>query len=83
MQKKKILIKITLLIIVAMLPCFLNKTFVLASNDCDVITGNIANFKNIVFSGKMYQFSNVYPEDALDRAIKNLTAYCCKDILKQ
>lgn len=82
-MKKTNLIKITLLVAIAMLPCFLNKTFALASNDCDVITGNIANFKNIVFSGKIYQFANAYPEDALDRAIKNLTAYCCKDILKQ
>jgi len=88
MQKKTMTIKAILLIVAAMLPCFLNKTFALAANDCDVITGNIANFKSIVFKnialeGKILPISNVYSGDALDRAIRNLTAYCCKDILKQ
>jgi len=48
MIKKTLLIKITLLTAIAILPCFLNKTSALALHDCDMVTGNIDNFKTIV-----------------------------------
>jgi hypothetical protein len=83
MKKKATFTKFIILAVMAMLPCFWNKVSALAIHDCDTITWNIALFKNAVFGEKTIKFENVFPDDALTRAIKNLTAYCCEDILKQ
>lgn len=83
MTKKTAHIKITILIALAIVPCFLEKTSALALNDCDTILWNVALFGKRSIDGEIYDFWKVYPKDALERAINNLTAYCCKDILKQ
>ena len=82
-MRKTLLIKIIFLIAIVILPCFLNKTSALALHDCDTITWDIKLFGDYSLNGELLKFSNVYPKEALEMAIKNLTSYCCRDILKQ
>ena len=82
-MRKTLLIKIIFLIAIVILPCFLNKTSALALHDCDTITWDIKLFGDYSLNGELLKFSNVYPKEALEMAIKNLTSYCCKNVLNQ
>jgi len=75
--------KLAILMAIAILPCFLNQASALALHDCDAISGDSKLFGDYSLDEKPLKFSNVFPKEALEMAIKNLTSYCCKHILNQ